>query len=223
MLGIATNNTRETMFGTQDLLMFVVTGFLLNVTPGADTLFIVGRSTALGFKAGVMAALGIAAGCLVHVFAAVAGLSALIAASPTAYTVVKYLGGAYLVYLGFRLIFERVQAGNITPDAMRAQSLGRVFLQGFLTNALNPKVALFFLALLPQFVSPESNAKWQSMLFLGLLFNFNGTLWNVFVAWSAARMARALKLNRMVHAWLNRCCGGMLMYFGIKLIRSDAA
>ena len=152
------------MLGTHDLLLFIGSGLLLNVTPGPDTLYIVGRSSAQGLRAGVVAALGIAAGSFVHITAAALGLSAILAASAGAFTAIKLLGAAYLVYVGVTLLvssstpFERATAVRLAPAAMRG-----VFMQGFLTNALNPKVALFFLAFLPQFV--ESDATNQPLAF----------------------------------------------------------
>ena len=207
------------MLGTHDLPTFILAGLLLNITPGADTLYIVGRSTGQGLRSGVVAALGIGAGCVVHIVAAAIGLSAILATSSTAFTLVKYVGAAYLAYLGISLLLSSRQEQEVHAKPAMA-SLSKVFWQGFLTNVLNPKVALFFLAFLPQFIAPEAQAKWISMLFLGLLFNFNGTLWNLFVAWSSARMSTKVKMSNRVGGWLNRVCGGIFIYFGIKLVLS---
>src|SRR5256885_16812974 len=136
----------------------------------------------------MVAAFGIAAGLLVHTFAAAVGLSALLAASATAFTLLKWAGAAYLVYVGVSLFFAGSGNRSPTPE-LHAAGLGTGFLQGFLTNVLNPKVALFFLAFLPQFVDPGAPTKPLAFLFLGLVFIFNGTLWNLLVASSAARVA----------------------------------
>ena len=205
------------MLGTTDLALFMVAGLLLNVTPGPDTLYILGRSAAQGFRGGAVAALGIGAGSLVHTFAAAVGLSALLAASATAFMVLKWLGAAYLVYVGISLFIARasVQPGEpMAPAALRA-----VFLQGFLTNVLNPKVALFFLAFLPQFVDPAAPSKALAFVFLGCVFNFNGTLWNLLLAWSAARVMR-LDRSRCVALWLNRAVGALFVYLGVRLVVS---
>src|SRR3954464_15528456 len=138
------------MPGTHDLWLFVLSGLLLNITPGPDTLYIVARSTTQGFRGGAMAAMGIGAGTLVHILAAVLGLSAILAASATAFTVVKVAGAIYLLYVGISLLRSQ-PAAHAAPRTEPAPR-GTVFMQGFLTNVLNPKVALFFLALLPQFV-----------------------------------------------------------------------
>lgn len=200
------------MLGTQDLAVFVVAGLLLNVTPGPDTLYIVGRSSTQGLRAGVAAALGVGAGILVHISAAAVGLSALFAASATAFTVLKLAGAAYLVYVGISLM--RTSAAGV--PVLQAAGLRAVFIQGFWTNVLNPKVALFFLAFLPQFVDPATAHKTLALLFLGLVFNVNGTLWNVFVAWSAAHVGRALVPGR-AGAWFNRAVGAIFVVLGVRL------
>jgi len=207
------------MFGTIDLALFIVAGLLLNITPGPDTLYILGRSASQGWRGGAVAALGIGAGLFVHTFAAAVGLSALLAASATAFTILKWVGAAYLVYLGVSLLFARPTIRQ-RPSALRVVKLRTVFLQGFLTNVLNPKVALFFLAFLPQFVDPGAPNRALSFLFLGFVFNFNGTLWNLFVAWWAARVASSLDGSGHFALWLNRTVGALFVYLGIRLVIS---
>jgi threonine/homoserine/homoserine lactone efflux protein len=209
------------VFGIHDLAMFVIAGLLLNITPGADTLYIVGRSASQGARAGAVAALGIGAGCFVHVSAAALGLSALLSASALGFAIVKYVGAAYLFYLGVSMILCRSRQAD-PAKALVAESLSRVFWGGFLTNALNPKVALFFLAFLPQFIDPASPSKGLGMLFLGVVFSFNGTLWNLFVAWSSATVSSRFKASSRLATWLNRTCGGLFLYFSLKLLRSEA-
>jgi len=205
------------MFGTTNLALFVVSGLLLNITPGPDTLYILGRTASQGRRGGAVAALGIGAGLFVHTFAAAVGLSALLAASATAFTIVKWIGAAYLVYVGVSLLLARPAIHQPAP-ALRAAGLQTVFLQGFLTNVLNPKVALFFLAFLPQFVDPGASNKVLAFLFLGFVFNFNGTLWNLFVAWSAARVASSFNGSGRFALWLNRIVGTLFIYIGIRLV-----
>ena len=212
------------MLGTHDLALFIGSGLLLNVTPGPDTLYIVGRSTTQGLRAGVAAALGIGAGTLVHISAAALGLSAILATSAGAFTLIKLLGAAYLVYVGLALLFssqtplDAADAASIVPAPLRT-----VFVQGFLTNVLNPKVALFFLAFLPQFVESGAASQPIAFLFLGLVFNVNGTLWNLLVAWSAARVTAGLRQRAAVVKWFNRCVGGIFVALGIRLalVRGD--
>ena len=181
---------------TDSLLLFVIAGLLLNLTPGPDVLYIVTHALRTGARAGVVAALGIAAGCFVHIFAAALGVSALMAASATAFTVLKWAGAAYLVYVGLRMLRSHapsamhLEAGH--ADAMLAGDLKGIFFRGFWTNALNPKVALFFLAFVPQFIAPTVDNKPLAFLMLGLLFNFNGLWvnigWALAAAWLAARV-----------------------------------
>jgi threonine/homoserine/homoserine lactone efflux protein len=203
------------MFGTHDFLLFVAAGLLLNITPGPDMLYVVGRSTAQGVKAGVAAALGIGAGCLVHISAAALGVSAVIAASATAFTVLKLFGAAYLLYVGLSLLFSRT-AAQTSAAALPPIANSTIFVQGFLTNALNPKVALFFLAFVPQFISTSSTHKTLAFFLLGFVFNFNGTLWNLLVAWMTAKAGVRWRHSRSV-AWLNRCIGSFFIFLGVRL------
>ena len=204
------------MFGTHDLWFFVVSGLLLNITPGPDTLYIVARTSTQGLRAGAVAALGIGAGTLVHITAAALGLSALLAASVTAFTVVKIAGAVYLVYVGAGLIRSSGNRSETALDVVPA-ALRKVFVQGFLTNVLNPKVALFFLAFLPQFVSADSPSKPLAFLFLGVVFNLNGTLWNLFVAWSSARIGGGLRRSAVFAKWFDRSVGSIFVLLGIRL------
>ena len=207
------------------LLLFVAAGLLLNLTPGPDVLYIVTNALRGGRRAGVVAACGITAGCFVHIFAAALGVSALLATSATAFAVLKWLGAAYLVYVGLRMLLARapVTTNLIAPyaDSMRAGGMKGIFFRGFWTNALNPKVALFFLAFLPQFIGPAVEHKALAFLLLGLLFNFNGLWVNVGWALAAAWLAsRATTLQKGMH-WLDRIAGAMFVGFGLKLALSD--
>jgi len=207
------------MEGIHDLGLFVLSGLLLNITPGADTLYIVARGTTQGTRAGAVAALGIGAGCIVHTLAAALGLSAIIATSATAFALVKWIGAAYLVYLGVTLLLTRAgaSASVVPPPA----TLSRVFAQGFLTNVLNPKVALFFLAFLPQFIDADAPHKALAFLLLGAIFNVNGTLWNLLVAWSASGLGRRLAAGGGLVTWLNRALGGLFIALGVRLAISE--
>jgi threonine/homoserine/homoserine lactone efflux protein len=211
------------MLGIHKLWLFIISGLLLNVTPGPDTAYIVGRSVQLGWRGGAAAALGISAGCLVHVFAAAIGLSALLAASSAAFTLVKWTGAAYLCYMGVKMSLSRQQA----PVADMATGSGaillrQVFLQGALTNVLNPKVALFFLAFLPQFVAADSPHKAAAFMLLGLIFIFNGTLWCLGVAAFAARAAGHIRQSGQALRWINRALGGTFVYLGVRVATLQA-
>ncbi len=210
------------------LLLFVAAGLLLNLTPGPDVLYIVSNALRSGARAGVVAALGITAGCFVHIFAAAVGISALMVASSTAFTALKWAGAAYLVYVGLRLLVTRAQpamfleAGGACITGIGGQfDAKEVFLRGFWTNALNPKVALFFLAFLPQFIAPSVGNKPLAFLLLGLLFNFNG-LW-VNVGWSlgAAWLAQRIGVVQNTLQWMDRTAGALFITFGVKLALTD--
>ncbi len=211
------------------LLLFIAAGVLLNLTPGPDVLYIVTHALRRGARAGMVAALGITAGCFVHIFAAAVGVSALMAASATAFTVLKWAGAAYLVYVGVRMLFSKpdgaMQLGAAGADSTGASGqngLKTVFLRGFWTNVLNPKVALFFLAFVPQFIAPGVENKPLAFLLLGLLFNFNGLWVNLGWAAVAAWLARrAGAVQKSMH-WLDRVAGAMFVGFGIKLALTAA-
>jgi threonine/homoserine/homoserine lactone efflux protein len=207
------------MLGIHGLWLFIVSGLLLNVTPGPDTAYIVGRSIQLGWRGGAAAALGVCTGCLVHVFAAAIGLSALLAASSAAFTLVKWAGAAYLCFMGARMLLSRqpAPADGAEATASGAISLRQVFWQGALTNALNPKVALFFLAFLPQFVVADSPHQALAFVLLGLIFIFNGTLWCLGVAAFAARAASRVRQSGRAFALLHRALGGLFVYLGVRV------
>ncbi|MCA6115751.1 LysE family translocator [Bradyrhizobium sp. WSM 1738] len=213
--------------GIHQLWLFILSGLLLNITPGPDTAYIIGRSIQFGWRGGAAAATGISAGCLVHVFGAAIGLSALLMASSAAFTVLKWVGAAYLLFTGLQMLLSRSRplaeaaaAGNGLAGG--ETSLARVFWQGALTNVLNPKVALFFLAFLPQFVAADSAHKTLAFLVLGLIFIFNGTLWCLGVAAFAAGAARRIRQSANVMAWINRMLGGLFVYLGIRVAMLEA-
>ena len=200
------------MLGIHDLALFVLAGLLLNITPGPDMLYIIGRSTSQGWRAGAAATFGVSAGCFVHIAAAALGISALLSASATAFTILKIAGAIYLVYVGVSMMRSPpIKLGLPKPSA----TLREIFRQGFFTNALNPKVALFFLAFLPQFIQPDAPLKPLAFLVLGAIFTFTATLWNLLVAWSAAKMSAAIG-SRAV-AWMQRCIGAFFVYIGVRL------
>ncbi|MDP2409305.1 MAG: LysE family translocator [Pseudolabrys sp.] len=205
------------MFGTHDLALFILAGWLLNITPGPDTALIVARSTQMGFKGGAMACAGVAAGIMVHILAAALGLSALIAASATAFGIIKFLGAAYLIYIGIRMILTRRGDENAPAGLKTLLPLAKVFQQGFVTNALNPKVALFFLAFLPQFIDNNAPSTALAFLFLGVVFNLNGTVWNLGVAWMAARAASMMRGGKTFQRWIDCSIGALFIAFGVKL------
>lgn len=210
------------MFGIHDLALFIVSGLLLNITPGQDVAYIVSRSASHGWKTGALAALGVGAGCFVHVFAAALGLSAILATSATAFTVVKLMGAAYLVWIGVTMWRSNGKPEGAGQELHRV-SRRKILSQGFLTNALNPKVALFFLAFLPQFVSAGSQSKPLAFLLLGMLFTINGTLVNLIWAWTADRASNLFAGGGRYGVWIKRAAGSLFIGLGVRLALTESA
>ncbi len=207
------------MLGIHDLALFILSGLLLNMMPGPDSLLIMLRSGSQGWRAGSMAALGIGTGTMVHVLAAALGLSALLSASAELFSAIKLMGALYLVYLGLSM-FRQGGASRISAEeavALPALSYGRIFRQGLLTNVLNPKVALFFLAFVPQFIDPAAPQKALAFIVLGCIFNLNGMIWCHLLALSTAYASRKVRLSARLGSWLNRLMGGLFVGLGIKL------
>ncbi len=248
------------------LLLFIAAGLLLNLTPGPDVLYVVSQALRSGRRFGMVAALGITAGCFVHIVAAALGVSALMATSATAFTVLKWAGALYLVYVGMRMLLTgkqnatflgAINARSTSPSAtfdaekeeryevVNTDSNSRVgehgsanravsvFAKGFATNALNPKVALFFLAFLPQFIDPEVTNKPLAFFLLGLLFTFNGMWVNIGWAFGADWLLQQATAKRVSTAnnpaqergtliiWVDRIAGTLFIAFGLKLALTD--
>jgi RhtB (resistance to homoserine/threonine) family protein len=204
------------MFGIHDFGLFLAAGILLNLTPGPDTAYILGRSIAQGREAGVASALGISLGSIFHTCAAALGLSAILATSALAFGAIKLLGGAYLIFLGTKMLLDRRKQLSL-PSNFRRRTTIAAFRQGILTNILNPKVALFFLAFLPQFIDPASSAKILAFVTLGLAFVTTGTIWCLILAWFASAFSQRLRSNETISQWLNRTAGAVFVFLGIRL------
>jgi threonine/homoserine/homoserine lactone efflux protein len=204
------------IFGIHDFGLFLAAAILLNLTPGPDTAYILGRSIAQGGEAGIASALGISAGTILHTSAAALGLSAILATSAVAFGIIKLVGGAYLIFLGLKMILERSDQLSLPSNFRRRTSIA-AFRQGVLTNVLNPKVALFFLAFLPQFIDPASNTKVLAFLALGLTFVTTGTIWCLILAWFASAFSERLRANKTIGQWLNRAAGTLFIFLGLRL------
>jgi RhtB (resistance to homoserine/threonine) family protein len=204
------------MFGIHDFALFLTTGILLNLAPGPDTVYILGRSIAQGRRAGVASAFGICVGSIFHTCAAALGLSAFLATSAWAFTAVKLAGAAYLVFLGVRALLQR-DHDMAVPAHFKRNNPAAAFRQGVLTNILNPKVALFFLAFLPQFIDPETPSKTTAFLILGFTFVTTGTIWCLLLAWFAATFSARLRGNVTIAALLNRAVGSLFIFLGLRL------
>jgi threonine/homoserine/homoserine lactone efflux protein len=220
------------MMGVEHLGWFLAAGLLLNLTPGPAVLFVVTTSMRHGVRGGLWAAVGIAAGCFAHIAAAALGVSALLSASTSAFMVLKWVGAIYLMWTGLRLLMPR--SDQPAPGQRVGPAQGRavggscptdwksIFARGFCTNALNPKVALFFLAFVPQFITPGAPQHALAFLALGGLFNLNGLWVNAGWAFAAAWMSRHSRAVRNgLHA-LERTAGALFVTFGLKLAFFDS-
>ena len=205
------------MFGIENFTGFIMAAILLNLTPGADTMYILTRSISQGRRAGLVSVAGIITGCVVHVFCAAFGLSLILTTSAGVFTVVKWAGAGYLVFLGIKILFDR--QNGFTPDSVQNKSkdLFKIYKQGILTNVLNPKVALFFLSFLPQFINPSQVNGPLPFLILGATFLFTGTLWCLTLAWMAAAMTRTLRARPAIGIALQKMSGLVFIGFGVKL------
>jgi len=206
------------MIAYDNLLLFLGASLALAITPGPDMLFILARSASYGCRAGVVSTLGIATGLLVHIAAAALGLSGLLIAVPAAYDAVRFAGAAYLVYLGARALLSRSSGEPGGPALERVEiGLRKIYTQGLITNVLNPKVALFFLAFLPQFVDPGNGSVPAQFVLLGVLFSTTGTLVNLGVALATSRAAAWTRGRARGAVWLERMSGLIFVGLGLRL------
>jgi threonine/homoserine/homoserine lactone efflux protein len=204
------------MFGIHDFGIFLVSCILLNLTPGPDTLYILGRSMAQGRSAGIASALGISTGSIIHTFAAALGLSALLATSASAFLVVKLAGAVYLIFLGVRMLLHRATEDAL-PAGFDTSGFAPAYRQGLITNVLNPKVALFFLAFVPQFIAADSPAKFAAFVLLGLCFVTTGTAWCLILAWGASAISNRFRKSSSLKDILNRTAGALFVGLGVRL------
>jgi threonine/homoserine/homoserine lactone efflux protein len=208
-----------TMIETQTYLLFIAAVVVLVLAPGPDMLYMLTRTIAQGRRAGVLAAVGINVGAYVHVLAAVLGISAILATSSVAFTVVKWLGAAYLVWIGLQALRSgplNLETGNSVHLNGRA-----IFWQGFLSDVLNPKVAIFFLAFLPQFVEVGSGNETRQLLLLGVTCNVIAISINLALVYFAGIATAGLRRNRKLALWLNRAMGTVFIALGIRLAREE--
>ena len=194
------------MFGIENFSLFMVSAAILIVTPGNDTMYILGRSISMGRKAGILSALGISLGLIIHTALVSLGLSAILAASPLAFNIVKYLGAAYLVYLGIRTLLTRASGLKQSGKGILSNPYS-IFFQGTLSNVLNPKVTLFFLAFLPQFIAPDNSRGALPFLILGGIFLVAGMIWCINLALFSSYFAGILRNKIKTSGLFNRIAG----------------
>jgi RhtB (resistance to homoserine/threonine) family protein len=199
---------------------FILTGILLNITPGNDTIFIISRSMAQGKKAGFMSVLGIATGSLIHTTLAAFGLSMIIAKSILVFSIIKYAGAAYLLYIGYQMLTDKTSLNTDVSFAEKSLNLKKIYRDGVITNVLNPKVALFFISFLPQFIDSSVSNTVLPFLKLGITFTITGTIWCLILANFASFLFSKLKHNKTLSNYINKTCGAVLIALGIKVALS---
>ncbi|KMK95642.1 homoserine lactone transporter [Rossellomorea marisflavi] len=208
------------MFGVIHFEVFLLTGILLNLIPGADTMYIVGRSISQGRTAGIYSVLGIISGSLVHTLFVAFGLSLILVKSVLLFNVIKVIGVVYLVYLGIRMILDK---SNLAFQQATGTTMNKrkIYIQGLLTSLTNPKVSLFFIAFMPQFIDPNVTSP-VPFLILGLTFTITGLLWCLFVAYFSSYVTKTLRGNQKVGQVLNKVTGVIFIGMGIKLLQTKA-
>ena len=217
------------MFGIENYLGFILAAILLNLTPGTDSMYIITRSVSQGQTAGFYSVLGITSGILVHTLLAALGLSVLLANSPTAFMIVKYIGASYLCYLGLKMLLSK-NSNSVTNHLSKDQDVTsqkavdgwQIYKQGVLTNTFNPKVALFFLAFFPQFIDASYAYGMLSFLMLGLTFATTGFIWCLCLALLASKFSKKLRENPKIESMMNKISGVVFMGLGIKLLTEKA-
>lgn len=209
------------MFEIQNVSLFLISCILLNLTPGQDTIYIIGRSVVQGKKGGMVSALGIMSGVLVHTMLAAFGLSAILATSSIAFSVVKYLGAGYLIWIGIGFVRNETHHLQLGINGNLQQKLWKTYRQGMLTNILNPKVALFFLSFLPQFVSPETDFIFGSFMALGMIFFTTGSIWCIVLVYGSSWLSGKFYSGNKVGGLLKKITGTVFIGLGIKLAFSQ--
>ena len=201
------------MFAADQLALYAAAALILNLTPGPDMLYVTARSLGQGRAAGLVSALGVFVGCIAHILAAALGLTALLRSVPWAFSAIRWIGAAYLLWLGLRTLTTKSTA---SVQNLPTASLTRVFLQGLATNVLNPKVALFFLAFVPQFIDPARGDPTTQFLILGFGFDVSGTTILMIVALAASRLRATLTDARWSRR-LRMAMGATFVALGARL------
>lgn len=204
-------------------LVFFSAALALNVSPGPDLLFVLSRTLSGGRRVGVASACGVCSGALVHVAAAALGISAILATSAVAFAVVKYVGAAYLLYLGVQALRSAGAGTQLNLKTGPRTTAWQAYRQGILVDILNPKAAIFFMAFLPQFVRPDQGAVALQLLVLGVLVVLVAIIVECALVLLAARASSAFRSNRRLSQWLDRVLGSVLIGLGIRLGLAERA
>jgi threonine/homoserine/homoserine lactone efflux protein len=198
-------------------LLFIGASIILCIVPGPDMIYLLSRTIAQGKKAGFAAALGINLGGYFHLTAAILGISAIIATSAIAFTILKYCGAAYLIYIGFKAILLNSSSAIDSSDNEAQLSIKSIFWQGFISDVLNPKVAIFFISLLPQFIQADNNNTFTQLIILGITVNIIALLINFVLVWFSHSVSSNLRQSNRVSKVLNNVMGTIFISLGLKL------
>ncbi|MCP3940871.1 MAG: LysE family translocator [Desulfobacteraceae bacterium] len=206
------------MLGIENYTGFIIAVIILNLTPGVDTIYVVTRSVSQGKRAGIVSVAGIMTGCVIHVLCAAFGLSLILSTSATAFTLVKWAGALYLIFLGLKTLMDKKTAFDTADNRFATKDLVKIYRQGVITNVLNPKVALFFLSFLPQFINPQAAQGPLPFLALGSIFLISSCIWFMVLTKIAAKMTNTLRNNHRIGLTLQKISGTIFLGFGFKLI-----
>ena len=206
------------MRGIENYLGFLLAGIIMNVTPGVDSIYIITHSIAQGKKAGIYSVLGIVSGVLVHIGLAAFGLSVILAKSTPLFNVIKWAGAAYLIYLGIGMFFDKSNLFDRENSGFKKVDLWGIYRQGFLTNLLNPKITLFFMAFMPQFIKAEYVNSPIPFLVLGGSFLFTGTVWCLSLAYFASFMTNTLRKNERIGKIMQNVSGFVFIGLGLQIL-----
>lgn len=205
------------MFGIENYTGFIIAAIILNLTPGVDTLYVLTRSVSQGRRAGVVSVAGIITGCVIHVLCAAFGLSLILSTSASAFTLIKWAGAGYLIFMGVKTLMNKQAAFETAGNKFQARDLRKIYRQGVITNVLNPKVALFFLSFLPQFINPQAVTGPLPFLILGGTFLVTSSIWLMILTGTAALMTDTLRNNQQIGLILQKISGVVFIGFGLKL------
>lgn len=209
------------MLGIENLGAFILTAIVLVVTPGIDTIMVLTRSISKGKMAGLYSALGVSLGMVIHTCAATFGLSQILSQSAIAFGIIKYLGAAYLVYIGYKSFINKDTQLEIKPAEIKNTEMKNMFFTAFLSDVLNPKIALFFLAFLPQFVNSAEIKNPVPYLLLGLILFIITLLWCVFLALSGSRITMLFNKHKKAETWMNKASGIIFILLGLKVALAE--
>ena len=205
------------MFGIENYTGFIIAAIILNLTPGVDTMYILTRSVSQGKRAGLVSVAGIMTGCVVHVLCAAFGLSLILSTSARAFTIIKWAGAFYLIFLGIKILMDKKTAFEADDNKFAPRDLLKIYHQGVITNVLNPKVALFFLSFLPQFINPSAAQGPLPFLILGSTFLVTSSIWFMVLTGTAALMTNTLRNNHRIGLAMQKISGMIFIGFGLKL------